>query len=226
MTDPQSPVSSLPQVHCPSCQNPLPPKVRQMALQCFHCDTWVGLVKGQLTEMKSHKLVSKGQVEQRKRYKKRARSRAAGVVSMPSRNGAFLCGMALAVTLLSHAGLVFPNLGWFNGNWAVHPYIGVTWGFWIFAHLASLGSLGALGLGSLAVWGIGVKFLGGYFPFWTWFLPGSVAAWSAFTMRPKAWVLAKKRLMAHPRAILFGMLAGLPLFIFFLPTGVRRALEF
>jgi len=214
MTDPQNPVSSLPQLNCPSCQHPLPAKVRQMALQCFHCDTWVRLIQGQPTELKSHKLVSKGQVEQRKRFKIRLRNRAAGVVPMPSRNGAFLCGIGLGVTLLSHAGLVFPKLGWFNGNWAVHPFLAATWAFWLFSKMLWLGPLGTLSLASLAIWGLCVQAFGGYFPFWTWFLPGAVAAWSAFTIRPKTWALAKKRLSSHPKAIVLGMLAGVPLFLF------------
>jgi hypothetical protein len=190
--------------------------VRQMALQCFHCDSWVGLVKGQPTEMKSQRLVSEGQAEERKRLKTRVRNRAAGVVRMPSKTAAFLCGVGLAVTLLSHAGIVFPQLAWVDGNQALHPYISASWAFWIFSKMAGIGLLGTLSLASLALWEITLKLGAGGFQFWVFFLPALVVMWSSFSYGPKSFALDKKRVLTHPNAILLGLLVGLLLYVFIL----------
>jgi hypothetical protein len=218
MSSTQLPIPELSELKCPHCKGALSENVRKRALQCWHCDAWVGFMDGKVQPMTSRRIGAKWLGKARQRRKKRLRDRAKGIVTLPGKKGALFGGIVFSWVLLSHVGIVFESLAWRDPYLTIDPFVTLTWVFLALASLVHLSGLGAVGLLSLILWELVAKFslspqhsVGNY-QFWVLFFAALVGAVWVKLASKDSYRTIQVQLLALPKQILLGMIIGSPLY--------------
>jgi len=218
MSSPDLPIPGLSSLTCPLCKGALPKEVQERALQCLHCDTWVGMLNGDIQVMTSTRIESDFERQSRHRRKKRMRDRALGIVPLPGKKTAFLSGAGFSWVLLSHVGIVFESLAWRDPYLTIEPFVTLTWVFFALTVSVHLSALGAMGLGSLVLWELVARFTlsaeqsVASYQFWVLAFAALVAAFWVKVASKEAFRTTQLQLLAFPKQIFLGMVVGSPLY--------------